>query len=113
MPMEPRAPLEDPRASERSVRACLLIQIYNHKDTIGGVLDSLADLGLPCLIVDDGSNESTQATLRRESIRRPWVEIVRLPVNRGRGAALREGYRGAGARAVSNVLQLDAHAQRE
>ena len=70
MPMEPRAPLEDPRASERSVRACLLIPIYNHKDTIGGVLDSLADLGLPCLVVDDGSNESTQATLRRDLARK-------------------------------------------
>ena len=113
MPMEPRAPLESPRASERSIRACLLIPIYNHKDTIGGVLDSLADLGLPCLIVDDGSNESTQATLRRESIRRPWVEIVRLPVNRGRGAALREGYRRAGARAFSHVVQLDADGQHD
>src|SRR5262245_27093440 len=91
VPTEPHV-TEGLPTSERPVRACLLIPIYNHKDTIGGVLDSLAYLGLPCLVVDDGSNASTQETLRRESIRRPWVEIVRLPVNRGRGAALREGY---------------------
>ena len=46
---------------------CLLIPIYNHKDTIGGVLDALAYLGLPCLVVDDGSDAATQETLRRES----------------------------------------------
>jgi glycosyltransferase involved in cell wall biosynthesis len=95
------------------VRACLLIPIYNHKDTIAGVLDSLAPLGLPCLVVDDGSDEETRETLRRESARRPWVEVLRLPSNQGRGAALRHGYRRAAARAFSHVVQLDADGQHD
>jgi glycosyltransferase involved in cell wall biosynthesis len=96
-----------------TVKPCLLIPIYNHKDTIAVVLDSLAYLELPCLIVDDGSDEPTQEILRRESARRPWVELQRLPVNRGRGAALRHGYYRAAELAFSHVVQLDADGQHD
>src|SRR5262249_42634985 len=96
-----------------TVNPCLLIPIYNHKDTIAVVLDSLAYLELPCLVVDDGSDEPTRETLRRESARRPWVELRRLPVNRGRGAALRHGYSRAAERAFSHVVQLDADGQHD
>jgi glycosyltransferase involved in cell wall biosynthesis len=99
--------------TDLTVSPCLLIPIYNHKDTIGGVLDSLAPLGLPCLVVDDGSDECTQETLRRASERWPWVELHRLPVNRGRGAALRHGYHRAFERAFSHVVQLDADGQHD
>jgi glycosyltransferase involved in cell wall biosynthesis len=99
--------------TERPVNPCLLIPIYNHKDTIGGVLDSLAHLGLPCLVVDDGSDARTQETLRREGARLPWVEVHRLPTNRGRGAALRHGYQRAAERAFSHVVQLDADGQHD
>ena len=96
-----------------TVNPCLLIPIYNHKDTIAAVLDSLAYLDLPCLVVDDGSDEATQETLGRERARRPWVELCRLPVNRGRGAALQHGYRRAAERAYSHVVQLDADGQHD
>jgi glycosyltransferase involved in cell wall biosynthesis len=96
-----------------TVNACLLIPIYNHKDTIGAVLDSLAHLELPCLVVDDGSDEATQETLRGERARRPWVELSRLPMNRGRGAALRHGYCRAAERGYSHIVQLDADGQHD
>jgi glycosyltransferase involved in cell wall biosynthesis len=96
-----------------TVNPCLLVPIYNHKDTIGAVLDSLAYLELPCLVVDDGSDETTQEVLRGERARRPWVELSRLPVNRGRGAALRHGYCRAVERGFSHVVQLDADGQHD
>jgi glycosyltransferase involved in cell wall biosynthesis len=96
-----------------TVNPCLLVPIYNHKDTIGAVLDSLAYLELPCLVVDDGSDETTQEVLRGERARRPWVELSRLPVNRGRGAALRHGYCRAAERGFSHVVQLDADGQHD
>ena len=96
-----------------TVNPCLLIPIYNHKDTIAAVLDSIAYLDLPCLVVDDGSDEATQETLGRERARRPSVELCRLPVNRGRGAALQHGYRRAAERAYSHVVQLDADGQHD
>ena len=92
---------------------CVLVPIFNHDDTILGVLGSLADLKLPCLVVDDGSDAATRHALARAVHEYPWVTVERLPDNRGRGAALRHGYRAAWAQGYSHVVQLDADGQHE
>jgi glycosyltransferase involved in cell wall biosynthesis len=102
-----------PPAGPAAVRPCLLIPIYNHRDTIEGVLEALAPLALPCLVVDDGSDAPTQTALQRAAARWPWIELQRLPANRGRGAALRHGYARAAARGFSHVVQLDADGQHD
>jgi glycosyltransferase involved in cell wall biosynthesis len=95
------------------VNPCLLIPIYEHGSTIGAVVDSLAGFDLPCLIVDDGSGEATRAALARVAAEHPWVSVKRHDVNRGRGAALRTGYRWAASRGFTHALQLDADGQHE
>jgi glycosyltransferase involved in cell wall biosynthesis len=100
-------------ADARAVNACVLIPIFDHGETIGGVLQGLAPLGLPCLVVDDGSGRETTETLAALAARLPWVHVERLPVNRGRGAALRHGYRAAAARGFSHAVQLDADGQHD
>lgn len=92
---------------------CLLVPIYNHGDAIADVLRPLAGLGMSTLVVDDGSDEATRQRL--ENVRRelPWVEMERLPENRGRGAALRYGYLWAADRHFSHVVQLDADGQHD
>ncbi len=92
---------------------CLLIPIYNHKDTIPDVLKSLAYLSLPCLVVDDGSDAETRTVLDQMAQELPWVEIQHLPVNMGRGAALRHGYKTAAQRGFSHAVQLDADGQHD
>src|SRR5205085_12417961 len=98
-------------AAASSVNACVLIPIFDHGDTIGAVLDGLAPLGLPCLVVNDGSGPATSETLARLAATRPWVHVEHLAVNRGRGAALRHGYRVASARGFYHAVQLDADEQ--
>jgi len=100
-------------AASRGLQPCLLIPIFEHGATIGGVLDGLTPLGLPCVIVNDGSGRDTSETLTRLAATRPWVHVEHLPVNRGRGAALRHGYRVANARGFSHALQLDADGQHD
>jgi glycosyltransferase involved in cell wall biosynthesis len=95
------------------VNACLLIPIYNHESTIGAVLEGLAPLGLPCLVVDDGSDGSTRAALAALALRFPWVSLERLARNSGRGAALRHGYLLAARRGFTHVIQLDADGQHD
>jgi glycosyltransferase involved in cell wall biosynthesis len=95
------------------MRPCLLVPIYNHKDTIAGVLHSLAFLGLPALVVDDGSDDATRRVLDELGRELPWIEVERLPRNRGRGAALRYGYLRAAQRQFSHVIQLDADGQHD
>ena len=92
---------------------CLLIPIYDHGDTIGAVVESLAYLDLPCLIVDDGSAAPTRAELARIAATHDWIEVVRRDRNGGRGAALRTGYRRAAQRGFSHAVQLDADGQHD
>jgi glycosyltransferase involved in cell wall biosynthesis len=95
------------------VKAAVLVPHYNHAARLGGVLDGLAAHGLPCLVVDDGSEAGQRARVQALIASRPWVEIEALPENRGRGAALRHGYDAAARRGFSHVVQLDADGQHD
>lgn len=95
------------------MKPCLLIPIYQHGSTIRGVVRSLEEFGLPCFIVNDGSDAATTAELADIEEAFDWVEIEHQSVNRGKGVALRHGYRLAASRGFTHVVQLDADAQHE
>jgi len=95
------------------VNPCLLIPIYNHGATISEVVESLADLDLTCLIVDDGSDRETRTVLESLALEHPWVRVERRARNGGRGAALRSGYRLAAQLGFSHAAQLDADGQHD
>ena len=97
----------------RAVEPCLLIPIYNHGATIPAVVDSLSGYGLPCRIVNDGSDAATTRTLHELEARYSWVEVRHRPQNGGRGAALRTGYFWAAEQGFSHALQLDADGQHD
>ncbi len=92
---------------------CLLIPIYDHKDEIRGVLDALADYGLQCFVVDDGSDSGTRVVLDAAGKKHAWVEVYHRDRNGGRGAALATGYRMALERGFSHAIQLDADGQHD
>ena len=95
------------------MKPCLLIPDYDHRDEIGGVVDSLAFAGLACLIVDDGSGPETRAVLDELARTRPFVQVHHRERNGGRGAALKTGYRLALERGFTHALQLDADGQHD
>jgi predicted LPLAT superfamily acyltransferase len=95
------------------VNVCLLIPIYDHGSTIRRVVESLAPLGLPCLVVDDGSGEQTRAEIDRVAEDHPWIRVHRRAVNGGKGAAVQTGYRVAAGLGYTHVIQLDADAQHD
>jgi glycosyltransferase involved in cell wall biosynthesis len=92
---------------------CLLIPIYDHKDQIRGVLDSLAGFALDCIVVDDGSGVETRMVLDAAEKDYRWLEVYHRDVNGGRGAALASGYRLAAKRGFSHAIQLDADGQHD
>lgn len=47
------------------------------------------------LVVDDGSTDDTCALVQRVAAQHPTVRLIRLPRNRGKGAAVRAGMRAA------------------
>jgi glycosyltransferase involved in cell wall biosynthesis len=93
------------------VNPCLLITIYNHGDSIGAVLEALAPLDLPCLVIDDGSDEATGKVLDQLDSAHPWVRLERCSRNGGRGAALKIGYRLADRLGYTHAVQIDADGQ--
>lgn len=58
---------------------------------MAAVLTSLAGYGLHCLVVDDGSAAATAETLQRLAAELPWVSLLRLEKNQGKGAAVIAG----------------------
>lgn len=95
------------------MKTCLLIPIYDHPRSIRGVVESLVPTGLPLLVIDDGSGEDTRAVLAKLESEYDWVSVHHLSSNRGKGAALKAGYRLAAELSFTHVVQLDADAQHD
>lgn len=88
-------------------RLCALIPTYNHHNRLAAIVLRLKQAGLPILIVDDGSDEATQTALKKLSD----VEILRLPVNGGKGAALELGLKRIAEHGYTHAFQIDADGQ--
>ena len=100
--------------SDAGFNACIVIPIYNHKDAIGGTVERLAVHGLPIFVVDDGSDEPTQAVLAKLACQhREQMTLLRLPVNGGKGAAVMAGLRAAKRAGYTHALQIDADGQHD
>ncbi|MGH6627210.1 MAG: glycosyltransferase family 2 protein [Burkholderiaceae bacterium] len=96
-----------------SFKPCLLIPIYNHKDSVGATVARLAAHELPIFVIDDGSNPATQKVLDDLAADQPLVCLHRLPHNRGKGAAVMHGMREAHRAGFSHALQIDADGQHD
>jgi glycosyltransferase involved in cell wall biosynthesis len=72
-------------------RFAVVIPVYNHAAAAGSVIDSARSLGLPVIVVDDGSTDGTPDVLRDRS----GIRVIRHPRNRGKGAALLTGFQAA------------------
>jgi glycosyltransferase involved in cell wall biosynthesis len=95
------------------INPCIVIPIYNHKATIAGVLDQVARFGLPCIVVDDGSDLATRHVLEEQEKHRPWVQVLHLPRRSGKGEAVKTGLRRADEIGYSHALQIDADGQHD
>lgn len=99
--------------SMANFRPTALIAIYNHGDTIARVVEPLRALGLPCRLVDDGSDAHTQAKLAELVQRFDDTVVWRMERNGGKGTALRAGFEKIHAERFTHAVVLDADDQHE
>ena len=101
-----------PADARASLRLLVVIPVFNHEHAIAAVVDGVRAAGLPCLLVDDGSRPSCAAVVQAQA-RRDGVQVLRLPVNQGKGGAMLAGFAEAAQRGYSHVLQIDADGQHD
>ena len=87
-----------------------MIPVYNHERAVPAVAAALRAHGLPVVLVDDGSNEACRLALEALA-RDTGAQLVRLPVNGGKGAAVIAGLRRARELGFTHALQVDADGQ--
>lgn len=91
------------------LRPCAIVPVYDHPTTITGVCNHLAELGLPVVLIDDGSGPECREELERLST--TGHHLVRHSVNSGKGAAVRTGLAEAEHLGYTHALQVDADGQ--
>lgn len=93
-------------AATESMPILAIVPAFNEARTVGDCVRGLRRLGLPVLIVDDGSTDGT-ADLARAA----GASVLRLELNLGVGGALRAGLRAARSLGYRAVVQSDADGQ--
>ncbi|MFC0266685.1 glycosyltransferase family 2 protein [Kushneria aurantia] len=94
-------------------RPCVLIPVYNHEHAVAATCQALREaLGLPILLVDDGSDRECAGVLDALTAEDD-VRLLRLAHNGGKGRAVREGLSHAAALGYSHALQVDADGQHD
>lgn len=94
-------------------KPCVVIPVYNHPHKIAGLVARLLEYGLPCFLVDDGSNASCARVLDTIAAANPSVQLLRLPQNSGKGVAVCRGLIAAHNQGFTHALQVDADGQHD
>ncbi len=89
------------------VRPCVLVPAYNNPATLNAVVEGcLRSTTLPIIVVDDGSSPPV-AKLPSDS----RVQVIRHELNRGKGAAIKTGFRRAIGLGYTHAVTIDADGQ--
>jgi dolichyl-phosphate beta-glucosyltransferase len=89
--------LGDSRSERRSIALSVVVPAYNEALRLPHALIDMIDLldsrkiEYEIIVVDDGSGDATGSTVLQFERIRPQVRLIRLPVNRGKGHAVRTG----------------------
>jgi glycosyltransferase involved in cell wall biosynthesis len=89
-------------------KICILIPAYNARNTLGSVLKKIEPLKTDVVVVDDGSSDETKRLALENR-----VQLLEHPLNLGKGAALRTGFRYILQRDYRVVITLDADGQHD
>ena len=95
------------------IKQGIVIPVYNHGRAVGAVVEKLKPLGLPIILVDDGSDSETKAILDEIHSSCPLTVSAALKKNSGKGRAVIEGLITAEGLGLSHVLQIDADGQHD
>jgi glycosyltransferase involved in cell wall biosynthesis len=91
----------------RLLKACVLLPTYNNAATLQSVLEGILAFTSRVIVVNDGSTDETAQILGNF----PALQVVSYPDNRGKGFALRTGFRQALQEGYEYAITLDSDGQ--
>ncbi|MGM0551781.1 MAG: DUF2062 domain-containing protein [Bacteroidota bacterium] len=92
----------------QELKLCILVPTYNNATTLPQVLDELLSYTNQIIVVNDGSTDATEKLLNGYAGR---LTVVGYNKNRGKGYALRRGFREAWRLGFTHVLTIDSDGQ--
>ena len=95
------------RAAFEKYNCCVLIPTYNNSKTLKGVLESVLAYTDDIIVVNDGSTDDTKNILRSF----PDIQVLHFTVNRGKGIALRKGFKEAVTLGYDRAITIDSDGQ--
>lgn len=88
------------------MKTFVVIPAYNESRRIKDVLEGIKAAGLPAIVVDDGSKDSTLEWIKKYN-----VYALRHKTNLGKGAAIRTGCEAAFSMGADAIIMMDSDGQ--
>jgi glycosyltransferase involved in cell wall biosynthesis len=88
-------------------KTCILIPTYNNATTLGAVINSVLEYTDQIVVVNDGSTDKTRSIL--DSF--PQIHAVNYSPNKGKGFALRTGFKAAVDAGYDYAITIDSDGQ--
>ncbi len=89
------------------LQCCVLIPTYNNHATLERVLQGVMIYTSNILVVNDGSTDGTAQILENYS----HLHIINLPLNKGKGNALKTGFKAAAHLGYEYAISMDSDGQ--
>jgi len=87
-------------------KICVLIPTYNNEKTLKRVIDGVLDYTESIIVINDGSTDSTLQILEKYAI-----TVINLSENKGKGNALKTGFRKAKESGYNYAITIDSDGQ--
>ncbi len=105
-PAEPQ-PFSQGKAVRLPEDVCVLIPTYNNGKTLEQVISGVLEFTGHIIVVNDGSTDSTREIIDKF----PALAAIHFPKNKGKGCALRTGFREALKRGYTHAITIDSDGQ--
>ena len=93
-------------------RPVIIIPCFNHTDVFENFAPKIANLGIPVLVIDDGSPQTQSQRLKNICSAHNFTYVRQFP-NAGKGCAVRKGFFAARSMGFTHALQIDADGQHD
>lgn len=89
------------------LKCCVVVPTYNNHKSLQATIDGVLEFTRNVIVVNDGSTDATATLLKGF----PEVQQLRIPKNKGKGNALRQGFELAGTLGYDYAITIDSDGQ--